>query len=95
MENVILTTPEQLKGIVKGAISDYFESNPIQRQSSNDDDLLTIQQASELVNLAPATLYAKTSTGTIPFLKRGKKLYFRKSELIRWIDSGYIERRGK
>ena len=91
MENVIVTTPDQLKGIVKTALSDYFERNPIQQQSSDDDDLLTIQQASELVNLAPSTLYSKTSTGTIPFTKRGKKLYFRKSDLIRWIETGNIQ----
>ncbi|TKC04360.1 helix-turn-helix domain-containing protein [Pedobacter frigoris] len=53
-----------------------------------DQDLLNIQQASELVTLAVPTLYSKVSLKEIPFCKKGKRLYFSRSELLEWISSG-------
>lgn len=37
---------------------------------------------------ASQTLYGFTSKREIPFIKRGKKLYFRKSELENWLLEG-------
>lgn len=50
-------------------------------------ELLNIQQASELVTLAVPTLYSKVSLKEIPFCKKGKRLYFYRSELLKWINS--------
>lgn len=52
------------------------------------DKLLTVQQASELVNLAVATLYSKVSLKEIPYCKKGKRLYFSRTELIQWVTEG-------
>ncbi len=54
-------------------------------------DLLNIQQASELVTLAVPTLYSKVSLKEIPFCKKGKRLYFSRMELLEWIGSGKNE----
>ncbi|MBB2146835.1 helix-turn-helix domain-containing protein [Pedobacter sp. LMG 31464] len=59
-----------------------------------EQDLLTIQQASELVTLAVPTLYSKVSLKEIPFCKKGKRLYFSKSELLKWVKSGVQETNG-
>jgi len=52
------------------------------------DVLLTIQQASELINLSVPTIYGLVSKGDIPVSKKGKRLYFSKKELLAWIQSG-------
>lgn len=52
------------------------------------DNLLTIEQASELINLSVNTIYAKVSKQEIPFFKKGRRLYFDKVELIAWVQSG-------
>lgn len=55
-----------------------------------EDQLLTITDASKLLNLSVATLYSKVSRNEIPVCKKGKKLYFSKTELTAWIQSGKI-----
>lgn len=49
---------------------------------------LNIQEASKFLNLAKPTLYTKVSKREIPFMKRGKRLYFSKSELMDYIKEG-------
>lgn len=63
-------------------------ANKSSTPSTNDDEILTVRQASTLLNLAVPTIYALTSSRTLPHSKRGKKLYFRKNELLAWIQSG-------
>ncbi|PQA90694.1 DNA-binding protein [Chryseobacterium shigense] len=52
------------------------------------DELLTIQQASELLNLSVPTLYSKCSKREISFMKRSKRLYFSRTELIDYLKAG-------
>jgi excisionase family DNA binding protein len=49
---------------------------------------INITQAAEHINLAVPTLYSLVSRGEIPVNKKGKRLYFLKSELTDWIRSG-------
>ena len=51
-------------------------------------ELMTISQAAELLNLSVQTLYGKVCHREIPVSKKGKRLYFYKSELEDWIKSG-------
>ena len=57
-------------------------------QKQINQDLLTIQQASELLNLSVATLYGYVHRSEIPVMKRSKRLYFSRTELLEWIKSG-------
>lgn len=52
------------------------------------DQLLTIQQAGELLNLSVPTLYGLNQRSEIPVYKRGKRLYFSKQNLLNWIKEG-------
>ena len=54
----------------------------------DDTELLSIQQASALINLSVATIYSKVSRREIPYCKKGKRLYFSGQELTDWIKSG-------
>ena len=58
-------------------------SNP-----TETDQLLTIQQAGELIKLTVPTIYGYVSRNEIPFSKKGKRLYFSKQELTDWIKQG-------
>ncbi len=51
------------------------------------DEVVDLDGACDLVGLRKPTIYALTSAGEIPHYKRGKKLYFRKSELQRWLTT--------
>lgn len=53
-----------------------------------EDQILTIQQASEVINLSVPTIYGLVQRSAIPVSKQGKRLYFSKDELIGWIKQG-------
>ncbi len=53
-----------------------------------EDELLTVQNATAFLRISPSTLYQLTSRHEIPFMKRGKRLYFNKEELLQWVEEG-------
>ncbi len=57
-------------------------------QPTETDQLLTIKQAGQLINLSVATIYGLVSKSEIPVSKKGKRLYFSKLELIEWVKTG-------
>lgn len=52
------------------------------------DELGGLDLAVKITGLARRTVYKLTHRREIPHLKRGGRLYFRKSELEAWIDAG-------
>mgnify|MGYP001766883468 CR=1 FL=1 len=53
-----------------------------------EDKLLTIKEASRLLSLTVPTVYGLVQRREIPVCKKGKRLYFSKSEVIEWIKTG-------
>ncbi len=52
------------------------------------NSLLTIGEAAVYLNLAKQTVYGYTSQRVIPFIKKGKKLYFEPAALDNWLLEG-------
>ena len=73
---------KQLEKVLRGS----HTSPPSSVQAA--DIFLNVEQVAEFLGLAKATIYAKTSKGEIPHSKVGKKLYFKTSELLQWIEEG-------
>lgn len=48
-------------------------------------EILTVNEAAEFLNLETSYLYQLTSKRLIPYYRPGRKLYFKKSDLIDWI----------
>jgi excisionase family DNA binding protein len=53
-----------------------------------EDTLLTLTEAADFLKTSPAALYTKVSRGEIPFSKPGRRLYFDKDELKKWVKQG-------
>jgi excisionase family DNA binding protein len=53
-----------------------------------EDKLLTIREAAEILHLSVPTVYGLVQRSEVPVCKRGKRLYFSKQELVGWIRSG-------
>lgn len=62
-----------------------------ENQTTNENTLINVQEAAALLNLAVATVYEKTSQRVIPHYKHGKKLMFKKSELLAWVENRRIK----
>lgn len=59
---------------------------------TNDyDDLLNVDQAAKFLDLAKPTIYEMSSKGVIPKMKRGKKLYFSRIDLVKFMHSHKIK----
>jgi excisionase family DNA binding protein len=92
MEDVLFTQLRlhDLKEIIQDSIrqilDEYLPKNQVQH--SRTSDLLNIEEAATLLNLAKPTIYGLVSTANIPNMKKGKKLYFSRKELEDWIKSG-------
>ena len=52
------------------------------------DDLMTVEIAAEYLRMSRSSIYQLTSRHELPFMKRGKRLYFKKEELRQWIEEG-------
>lgn len=86
--NIIVQFSEgEFKELLKECIHEGIKESRYHSEASIDK-LLNIQEAASYLNLAQQTLYGFTSSRTIPFIKKGKKLYFRKSDLDQWLSEG-------
>ena len=52
------------------------------------EQLLTIQEAAQFLSLTVPTLYSKVSKGELPVMKRSKRLYFSRTELMEYLKAG-------
>lgn len=56
--------------------------------SKPQEQLFTIQEAAEFLSLTVPTLYSKVSKGELPVMKRSKRLYFSRMELLTYLKEG-------
>lgn len=54
----------------------------------DQDKLLTVTETAEFLNLSVPTIYSLVHHGVLPNNKKGKRLYFLKSELLDYVRSG-------
>ena len=89
MDKVIISTPAELSDLIETSLKKILQDSSLNKDENNGmPELLSITQAAEYLNLAKQTLYGFTSKGDIPYLKKGKKLYFKKAELTKWVTDG-------
>lgn len=93
MEKITFEQLPQIAGLILEKL-DRLEQLILQQMSTpteQRDQMLTIQQAAEFLHLTVQTLYSYTHRNAIPFSRRGKRLYFTRSELEHWIKTGNKE----
>jgi excisionase family DNA binding protein len=54
----------------------------------DEDKFIGIKDAAKLLNLTVPSVYTMVHKRQIPFYKRRQKLYFKRSELLEWINAG-------
>jgi excisionase family DNA binding protein len=85
MENPFATIVERLDDL------DYKLSKLLRSQEAHglykSDELMNISELAEFIDESVQSIYARTSQRTIPFYKKGKKLLFKKSEILDWLET--------
>src|ERR1700722_2688355 len=57
------------------------------------DDLMDLDAVSKFLGISKYTVLGYTSSGTIPFSKPGKKLYFSRAEIVKWVKESAKKRK--
>jgi len=84
---IVQFTQDEFTTLLKSCITESLELREFTKAEPSDK-LFNVKEAAEYLDIAPQTLYGYTSNRTIPFIKKGKKLYFRKSDLDKWLSEG-------
>jgi excisionase family DNA binding protein len=59
-----------------------------QGEQPDADELLTVQDTAKFLTLSVPTVYTLISKGELPVMKRSKRCYFSKIELINYLKQG-------
>ncbi len=89
-KTVFISLPiEDLQTVIIDCVNSCLKNN-IQKQTptKHPEQLLTVQEAAQFLNLTVPTIYSKVSKGELPCMKRGKRLYFSSTELMAYIKEG-------
>jgi len=91
MEQVFFNVPlSKLEPIFKRWIIEAQSEIQSNKVDSTDqpEKLLTIQEAADFLSLTVQTIYSKVSKGELPVMKRSKRLYFSRIELLDYLKEG-------
>ena len=92
MHNVVLSPidPETLISSISERVTANILKAVRNEQPTTDqpEQLLTIQEAAEFLSLTVPTMYSKVSKREIPVMKRSKRLYFSRTELVDYLKDG-------
>ena len=81
-EKLIADISERVTANILKAVQNY---NPATEQP---EQLLTVQEAAQFLNLTVPTIYSKVSKGELPVMKRSKRLYFSSIQLMEYLKEG-------
>jgi hypothetical protein len=83
---LIITTEGQLTAIINRAVARSLKDLQL-AAAPVKEDLLDINGVAKLTGYSKYTIFGFTSSHSIPFFKRGKKLFFSRTDIISWIKS--------
>lgn len=86
--NFIITTPDDLKELIVESVRLAISENRKSDGLPFENDYCDIDEAASLLNLKKATIYQLTHSKRLPYINTGKKLYFRRSDLTKYIETG-------
>ena len=80
----------ELETLIQNSVERAMKAHkPSQNElGTQTEQLFTIKEAADFLNLAVSTIYSMVSRGELPFMKRSKRLYFSKIELMDYLKAG-------
>ena len=84
---IVQLDSEQLSNLIQSSVREVLKETPPQTVEPTEQ-FLTIQEAAEFLSLTVPTMYSKVSKGELPVMKRSKRLYFSRTELLKYLKDG-------
>ena len=91
MENLVFTqlSVPEIKQIFRQELDIYFSAKDLYTSPQNEiETFLTVEEAAKFLRLSKATVYSLISKQELPVIKRSKRCYFSKIELINYLKQG-------
>lgn len=90
-KTVLISLPiEDLQTVIIDCVNSCLKNNTQESKTPTEqpEQLLTVQEAAQFLNLTVPTIYSKVSKGELPVMKRSKRLYFSSTELMEYLKEG-------
>ena len=68
-----------------------LKKNLEQLSTPQEKDFISAKEAAEFLDLRLPTIYSKVCRKELPYMKRGKRLYFSKKQLIEFYQDGSFQ----
>jgi excisionase family DNA binding protein len=80
-------TPNELELLIHNSLQKILNSHQPQTNEP-EAEVLTVPEAAKFLRLSVQTVYTLISKGTLPVMKRSKRCYFSKSDLLEYLKQG-------
>lgn len=90
-KTVFISLPiEDLQTVIIDCVNSCLKHNKQSstQQQPDKDELLTVQDTAKFLSLSVPTVYTLISKGELPVMKRSKRCYFSKVELVNYLKQG-------
>lgn len=89
-ETVMISLPmEDFQTVIIDCVNSCIRNNKqVVEVKREADELLTVQDTAKFLSLSVPTIYGLISKGELPVMKRSKRCYFSKVELINYLKQG-------
>ena len=90
MDNLLITqlSTDDIKTLFFESLKEFFRDGSMQKTADEKDEINGIELAVEITKLSKSTIYSLVSKRQIPHSKKGKRLYFSRTDLLEWIKNG-------
>ena len=83
---------EEFQTIIIDCVNACLKHNQSTSGIKNEqEELLTVPQLAELLSLSIPTIYGLIHRRELPAMKRGKRVYFNRTEILEYLEKGRIK----
>lgn len=72
---------------VENLLTQLVRSGEQQPTQEEAEQILTVEQTAQLLHLSKKTIYERVRARTLPFYRDGKRILFKRSELLAYLDT--------
>ncbi|MBO0932547.1 helix-turn-helix domain-containing protein [Fibrella aquatilis] len=87
MSKILIMTEEDVITLLDQVVRNILTDKD-SRIREDIPDYVGLSDAAKILQISESALYSHTSQRRIEHFKRGRKLYFKRSDLTAWLDAG-------
>lgn len=84
---LITLSTDELRKLIDESVSKAMQA-VIGNDRSNEKEIMDLKEVAAFLKVSKDTIYRRTHEKTIPHYKKGGKLYFNRSQIEAYLDSG-------